>query len=115
MTTPELTALLAQRVMRWTVHLGRYQMENRRWTPAWRFQPTKNLEDAFRLLEAADPDDYSINSHRGGTVTVRVQISGTTGEASDTTKARAITHAIARAIGLDPEDRNDPKTGQERR
>jgi len=54
MTTSELTALLAQRVMRWTVAPGRFLMENRRWKPAWRFQPTKKLEDAFRLLDAAD-------------------------------------------------------------
>jgi hypothetical protein len=115
MTTSELTALLAQRVMRWTVHLGRYQMENRRWTPAWRFQPTKRLEDAFRLLDAADPEEYTINAHRGATVTVRVQISGTAGEASGTSKARAITFAVARAIGLDPDGRSDPKTGVELR
>jgi hypothetical protein len=76
-------------------------MENRRWTPAWRFQPTKRLEDAFRLLDAADPEEYSINFLRGGAFTVRVRISGTTGEASDTSKARAITHAVARALGLE--------------
>src|ERR1017187_1681751 len=115
MTTSELTALLARRVMRWSVHLGRYQMENRRWTPAWRFQPTKRLEDAFRLLDAADPDDYSINCRRGGPWTVRVQIGGIAGEASGISKALAITQAVARAIGLDPEGRNEPKTGVDRR
>jgi hypothetical protein len=115
MTATELTALLAQRVMHWAVHPGRYLMENRRWTPAWRFQPTKNLEDAFRLLEAADPDNYSINCRRGGPWTVRIQIGGISGEASRISKALAITQAVARAIGLDPEGRNDPKTGVERR
>ena len=115
MTAPRLTALLAQRVMRWTVHPGRYLMENRRWTPAWRFQPTKKLEDAFRLLGAADPDNYSINCRRGGAVTVRVRISGIAGEASDSSKARAIAHAVARAVGLDPDGRDEPKTGVERR
>ncbi len=114
MTTTELTALLAQRVMRWTVHLGRYQMENRRWAPAWRFQPTKRLEDAFRLLDAADPEEFTINFHRGGAVTVRVQIRGTMGHASDTSKARAITYAVARAIGLEPQGAQAPKTGLER-
>ena len=113
MTTPELTALLAAQVMRWKVAPGRYLMENRRWTPAWRFEPTKRLEDAFRLLDAADPEEYRINSRRGGAFTVRVQIDGTAGEASGTSKARAITHAVARAIGLEPEGRRPPKTGVE--
>jgi len=90
-------------------------MENRRWTPAWRFQPTKKLEDAFHLLDAADPDDYSINYRRGGAWTVRVQICGVAGEATDISKARAIAHAVARAVGLDPEGREEPKTGVERR
>jgi hypothetical protein len=110
MTTQELTALLAQRVMRWTVAPGRYLMENRRWKPAWRFQPTKKLEDAFRLLDAADPEEYSINARRGGAFTARVRIGGVAGEASDTSKARAITHAVARAVGLEPEDCRQSKT-----
>src|ERR1035441_9288624 len=101
MTTPEFEALLAAQVMRWKVAPGRYLMENRRWKPAWRFQPTKKLEDAFRLLDAAEPEEYSINFLRGGAFTVRVRISGTTGEASDASKARAITLAVARALGLE--------------
>ena len=115
MTTPELTALLAQQVMRWTVHPGRYLLENRRWTPAWRFQPMKKLEDAFRLLDAADPEEYSINARRGCAFTVRVQISGIAGEASNTCKARAITHAVARAVGLEPEGSRSAKTKAGRR
>jgi hypothetical protein len=115
MTTPELTALLATQVMKWGVGPDRYLMENRHWTPAWRFQPTRRLADAFRLLDAADPDEYSITSRRGGAVTVRVQIGKTTGEASDTSKERAITHAVARAIGLEPVGSPPPKPGLERR
>jgi hypothetical protein len=115
MTTPELTALLAKRVMRWTVAPNRFLMKNRRWTPAWRFQPAKKLEHAFRLLDAADADEYSINFRRGGAWTVRVQICGVAGEATDISKARAIAHAVARAVGLDPEGREEPKTGVERR
>jgi hypothetical protein len=90
-------------------------MENRRWTPAWRFQPTKKRGDALRLLDAADPEEYSINARRGGAFTVRVQISGVAGEASDKCEARAITHAVARAVGLEPENRRSAKTGVERR
>jgi hypothetical protein len=115
MTTPELTGVLAQKVMGWTVAPGRYLMENRRWIPAWRFQPMKKLEDAFRLLDAADPEEYSINGRRGGAFKVRVQISGIAGEASNRCKALAITYAVARAVGLEPENRRLAKTGVERR
>jgi hypothetical protein len=111
MTIPKLTALLAQRVMRWNVAPGRYLMENRRWTPAWRFQPAKRIEDAFRLLDAADPEECRIISHRGGPFTVRVQIGGTAGEAAHASRARAITLAIACAVGLDPERPQCSKTG----
>ena len=113
MTAPKLTALLAERVMGWTVHPGRYLMENRRWIPAWRFQPTTKIEDAFRLLDAAAPDEYCIHLRRGGRVFVRVQIGGIVGEASDTSRAHAITHAVARAVGLDPEGRRGSNTGVE--
>jgi hypothetical protein len=113
MTTAELTALLAAKVMRWTVAPNRYLMENRRWIPSWRFQPLERLQDAFRLLDAADPEEYSINSRRGGTFTVRVQIYGTAGKASGICKARTISHAIARAIGLEPEGSQPSKTGVE--
>jgi hypothetical protein len=114
MTPPELTGLLAKQVMRWTVAPDRYLMENRRWIPAWRFQPMKRLEDAFRLLDAADTEEYSITARRDSALTVRVQIGGIVGEASDSCKARAITHAVARAIGLEPESRQRPKNGKPR-
>lgn len=114
MTSTQLTNVLAQKVMGWSVAPGRYLMENRRWKPAWRFQPTKRLEDAFRLLDAANPEEYSISSRRGGAFTVRVQIGGIAGEASDTCEARAIAHAVARAIGLEPEACQPPKTGVDR-
>jgi len=115
MTTRELTVLLAVRVMRWTVHPGRYLMENRRWTPDWRFQPMKTIADAIRLLDAADPEEYTINSGRGRGCTVHVQIGGAAGEATDASKARAITYAVARAIGLEPVGGKAPKTGVESR
>lgn len=73
------------------------------------------LEDAFRLLDAADPDDYSINCSRRGPWIVRMQIGGVVGTAMDSSKARAVTYAIARAIGVEPENRNVPKTGVDRR
>lgn len=115
MTSDKLVAVLAERVMGWTPHPGRYSMKDRRWIPAWRFQPLKNTEDAIRLLDASDPEEYTVSARRGGAVTVRVLIRGIAGEASDASKARAITHAVARAIGLEPGDRKESKAGSERR
>lgn len=113
MTSEQLTAILAERVMGWGVAPGRFIMEGRGWKPAWRFQPTERLEDAFSLLDAADPSEYSI-SRQGGVLTVRVVIAGDVGEARDTSKPRAITFAVARAVGLDPTARPKPKTGADR-
>jgi uncharacterized protein YcbX len=115
MTPNELTGLLAEQVMHWTVAPGRYLMANRRWMSEWRFQPMKKLEDAFRLLDAADPEEYSISARRDAAFTVRVQIGGITGEASDTSKARAITYAVARSVGLEPDGRRPAKGKVEHR
>ena len=102
--TPEmLTSLMAKRVMGWTEWADRFLMGDRRWTPRWRFQPTEKLEDAFRLLEEAAPEEYSICGDAEGSIHVRVRIAGIQGEAHGTSKPRAITCAIARALGIDVE------------
>jgi hypothetical protein len=106
----QLTRVLAEQVMHWGVAPDRFLVGKRSWIPRWRFQPTKSLEDAFRLLEAADPSEYSI-ARQDGVLTVRVLIGGTVGEARDASKPRAITYAVARAIGLDPLRCPLPKTG----
>jgi hypothetical protein len=100
MTTPELTALLAEQVMGWTVHPDRYLMGNRRWKPAWRFQPTESLVDAFRLLEESAPQEYSMCGDNKGNFRVQVRIGDGTGEAVGTSKPRVITCAIARSLGI---------------
>jgi len=114
-TTDMLTSLLAQRVLGWTVAPDRFLLGNRRWLPRWRFQPTERVKDAYHLLERAAPQEYSMDRGQDGRFWVRVSIAGATGEAQESTQARAVTFAVARAIGLDPEGRNDPKTGVERR
>jgi len=105
-----LTAILAHRVMGWRTGVDRFLMPGRGWTPAWKFQPTKRLSDAFRLLEAVGPSASSI-TREGGCFVVRVELGGTIGEARDRSKARAITYAIARAIGVDPASSLPAKTG----
>ena len=115
MTSDHLTALLAACVMGWGVGPDRFLMGNRGWLPRWRFQPTERVDDAYRLLERAAPQEYSMDRAQDGRFWVKVCIAGATGEAQESTQARAVTFAVARAIGLDPEGRNDPKTGVERR
>jgi hypothetical protein len=103
MTVPKLTAILAERIMGWGVGPDRFIMGNRGWMPRWRFQPAEKLEDAFRLLEEAAPQEYSICGDDKGNIHARVRIDGTAGEARGTSKPLTITYAIARAVGIEVE------------
>ena len=103
MTSEHLAAILAERVMGWTVGPDRFMMGNRGWMPRWRFQPAEKLEDAFRLLEEAAPQEYSIGGDDKGNVHVQVRIAGMAGEARGTSRPLAITYAIARAVGIEVE------------
>jgi hypothetical protein len=113
-TSKQITAALAARVMGWGIAPERFLLGNRRWIPRWRFQPTEKLDDAFKLLEKAAPRAYAMGDDGEG-FRVRVRIGKTIGESRDESKARAITHAVARAMGLEPEGCQPPKTGLERR
>jgi len=104
MTAEALTAELAQKVMGWNVAPDRFLIGNRGWIPRWRFQPLERLEDAFRLLEKAHPEHYSMGAGPDGAFSVQVRIRGRAGEARDELKPRAITLAIARALGLEEVD-----------
>jgi|SRR5260370_18100018 len=101
MTRDQLTAILADRVMGWGVGPDRFLMGNRGWMPRWRFQPAEKLEDAFRLLEEAAPQEYSMCGDSKGNFRVQVRIGDGTGEADGTSKPRAITLAVARALRLE--------------
>ena len=103
MTSENLAALLAKRVMGWGVGPDRFLIGNRGWMPRWRFQPTEKLPDALRLLEKAAPEEYNMRGDSEGSVQVHVRIGDTTGEACGTSKPRAITWAIARALGIEVE------------
>jgi len=102
MTTDQLTALLAKRVMGWDIAPDRFLIGNRGWMPRWRFQPALKLEDAFRLLEEATPQSYCISGDDKGNIQVQVRIRGVQGEARGKSKPLAITYAIARAIEVEP-------------
>ena len=100
-TSANLTARLSERVMGWTVAPDRFLMAKRGWMPRWRFQPTENLVDAFRLLEASAFDEFSMSGNSRGDFRVCVRIGDCTGEAAGTSKSLAITYAIARAVGIE--------------
>jgi hypothetical protein len=101
--------------MGWRVAPDRFLTGSRHWISRWRFQPTERVKDAYFLLEQAAPQEFSMDRTPDGRFWVKVSIGGRTGEARESTQARAVTFAVARAIGLDPEGRNGPKTGVERR
>lgn len=86
MTDEHLTALVAQRVMGWTVGPDRFMMGNRSWMPRWRFQPAKRLEDAFRLLERAAPQECTMGTGENGGFWVKVRLASCTGEACESSK-----------------------------
>jgi hypothetical protein len=104
MTAEALTAELAQKVMGWNVAPDRFLIGNRSWIPRWRFQPLERLEDAFRLLEKAKPEQYSMGLDGSGSFSVEVRIGGKLGVARNELKPRAITLALARALGLEEVD-----------
>lgn len=103
MSDDQLVVVLAKLVMRWTVGPDRFGMGGRQWQPRWRFQPTKKVWDAFRLLEHAAPQEYAMGATESGSFRATVRIAGVTGEALESSQARALTFAIARAIGIEPE------------
>lgn len=100
MTDETLTSLLAERVLGWGTGPDRFQTGKRGWIPRWRFQPVMRLADAVRLLEAAAPEEQIISSSAPNAFWVRVCIRGVNGEARETSRARAITYAVARAVGI---------------
>jgi hypothetical protein len=90
--------------MGWGVGPDRFLMGQRGWIPRWRFQPTESLVDAFRLLEEAAPQEYSMCGDSKGNFRVQVRIGDGTGEADGTSKPRAITVAVARALRLEVDE-----------
>ena len=98
-----LTAILAERVMGWSVGPHRVLMSSRRWLPTWRFKPTKNIADAFQLLDAADVLEYFLRADKNGIYRVRVRRSAASAEASGACLPLTICVAVARAYGIDVE------------
>lgn len=89
--------------MGWTVAPDRFLTGDRAWMPHWRFQPTEKLEDAFRLLETAAPQEFTICGDGSGNIHVQIRIAGAQGEAHGTATPLTITNAVARAVGIEVE------------
>lgn len=99
MNDDRLTDELVCRVMGWKVAPGRFIKSGRSWIPRWRFQPFKDLAAALELLEHA-AKRFCLISNRG-IFTAQVHIGDRCGTASLGPKARTITTAICRALGME--------------
>ncbi|MFN7939113.1 MAG: hypothetical protein U0R19_37665 [Bryobacteraceae bacterium] len=101
MNRDKLEALLAERLMKWTVCPDRFLVGKRAWMPRWRFQPIEKLADAIRLLEEVRPQEYTIRGDDKGNICAKVRIAGKQGEATGTSLPLVITYAVARAVGIE--------------
>ncbi len=99
MSDEMLTGELASRVMGWKPSADRFLKSGRGWIPRWRFRPLEELPDALRLLDAA-AQRYTLSSD-GRIFTADVEVNSRRGKASGAHKARTITAAVARALGLE--------------
>ena len=100
MSDDTLTAYLAERLMRWNATPDGFITSGRSWIPRWRFKPLVELTDAFQLLDQAT-HRYSLTRDRHGIFSASVQIGGCRGKAYGEAKARTVTIAIARALGVE--------------
>ena len=100
MSDAQLIDELASRVMGWRVASGRFVKPSRSWIPKWRFAPLERLEDAFRLLEASRAT-YTLSVDKHGVFSAKVCVDKRLGRTSGEPKARTITLALARAVGIE--------------
>lgn len=94
-----LTEKLAAQILDWKAARGRYIKAEGGWTPSWRFTPLTNLEQAFDLLDRA-ASAYTISTNKARAFQTEVRVESQVGRASGEPKARTITMALARALGL---------------
>lgn len=99
MNDDRLTDQLALRVMGWKVAPDRFVKSGRSWIPRWRFRPLEELADAFQLLDCAA--DHYILKRDGRSFTAEIRTGSCRATASGELKARTITLAVARALGLE--------------
>jgi len=104
----KLTEALACQVLNWRIAPSRFLKADRGWIPRWRFQPLKQLDDAFFLLDQSGCH-YTINRSVNGTFSAHVRIGGRVGKASCAEMARAICLALGQALQLEGASTSHPK------
>ncbi len=99
-TPANLTILLAQRVMGWTVGPDRFLLGKRSWIRRSAFQPAERIQDAHKLLLAACPTEYSMGGGKGQPFWARVVIGQNDCTASAQSLPASICLATARALNI---------------
>jgi hypothetical protein len=102
-TSEQLIAILAEKILGWRVAPARFLTGNRQWIPRWRFTPLTSLEHAFQLLDRA-ASNYTLTAVAGGAFTAEVRVRGRMGKASGLSKAKTISLALAQALELELPD-----------
>lgn len=95
----ELTARVVEAVLGWKASPDRFIKPGRSWTPRSRFKPLNRLEDAFLLLDSAGCK-FVLSVGSNGVFAAEVRIGDRTGNATGESKARTITLAICRVLGI---------------
>lgn len=112
MTDDRLTEHLVAKLLGWKTAPGRFIKPDRGWTPSWKFAPLTNIEHAFDLLDHAEAT-YTVSARSGQGFTAEVRVGAYVGSACGVLKARTITLALARAVGLEiPADNLKPNSTQ---
>ena len=101
MTDDALADRLAEIVLGWKAKAERYQTPDRRSLPRWRFQPSRRIESALMLLDAAKPEQYTMARQRGGIFYASVTLAGTRGECRSRCLPAAVVRALARALQIE--------------
>jgi hypothetical protein len=92
---------LAEHIFYWRVSPNRFLTGNRCWLPRWKFQPTTKLNDALRVLEGLEPQEFSISADRKDGYCAKVTIADRVIYGRDKSKPMAICRAVAAVLGID--------------
>jgi hypothetical protein len=97
----QLIGEIARVVFGWRTAPGRFIISGRRWLPHWRFSPFERVDDAFQVLDRVS-ERYTLSSSNGAPrFSARVKVGRRVGKASGDKKARTITLAVIKALGLE--------------
>jgi hypothetical protein len=95
-----LTDQLVAEVLGWRTAPGRFLKADRSWAPRHRFAPLTRLDDAFQLVDRV-ATACKLTMIKGTGFAAEVQVGTCVGKATGEPKARTLTTALARALGLE--------------